>query len=436
MTGGEGSVSQFDHNAYSEPLGNMEMMKRLDFSVGNSFFRNPWVEAPASTTARDGLGPLFNTNSCQGCHIKDGRGNPPTDDSRAISLFLRLAVPADPKKDAAILKRHGFVPAPAYGSQLQTAAIPGMQPEADLEIVYRTRTVTLEDGSHVELREPIYDIRNPNFGPLPSDLMISPRVAPPMIGLGLLQALPDAAILASADPDDGNADGISGRPNRVWDRIAKKTVLGRFGWKASEPSIRQQSLGAFAGDMGLTSHLYPTTDCTVNQGCGDFANGGVPEVSDKIADFITFYASSLAVPQRRNLDDPAVMQGAKLFNAIGCAACHTPRHSTAEVPERPALGNQIIWPYSDLLLHDMGPGLADGRPEFLADGNEWRTPPLWGIGLAQQVNPLAGFLHDGRARTLEEAILWHGGEAQAARDRYKALEKTERNALIRFLDSL
>lgn len=436
MTGGEGSVRQFDHNAYSEPLGNMEMMKRLDFSVGNSFFRNPWVQAPASTTARDGLGPLFNTNSCQGCHIKDGRGNPPIDDGRAISLFLRLAIPAQPKQDAAILKHHGFVPAPIYGSQLQTAALPGMQPEADLEIDYRTHTVTLDDGSEIDLRKPTYTIRNPHYGPLPDDLMISPRVAPPMIGLGLLEAIPEAAIVARADPDDSNADGISGRPNRVWDRAAKKTVLGRFGWKASEPSVRQQSMGAFAGDMGLTSHLFPTTDCTVSQGCDGVANGGTPEVSDKIADFITFYATSLAVPQRRNLDDPAVKQGAKLFNAIGCAACHTPRHTTGDAPGRPALGNQVIWPYSDLLLHDMGPGLADGRPEFLADGSEWRTSPLWGIGLAQKVNPLAGFLHDGRARTLEEAILWHGGEARPAREGYKALDKTARNALIRFLNSL
>ncbi|HET8792126.1 MAG TPA: di-heme oxidoredictase family protein, partial [Modicisalibacter sp.] len=327
-------------------------------------------------------------------------------------------------------------PAPVYGSQLQTAAIPGMQPEADLEIDYRTLTVALADDSQVELREPIYHIRNPNYGPLPDELMISPRVAPPMIGLGLLQAIPDVAIVTSADPDDSNADGISGRPNRVWNRATKKTVLGRFGWKASEPNIRQQSMGAFAGDMGLTSHLFPTTDCTAIQGCDGVANGGTPEVSGKIADFITFYASSLAVPQRRNLDDPTVMQGAELFNAIGCAACHTPRHTTGEIPGRPALSSQVIWPYSDLLLHDMGPGLADGRPEFLADGSEWRTPPLWGIGLAQQINPLAGFLHDGRARTLEEAILWHGGEARPARERYKALEKSARDALIRFLDSL
>ncbi|SDL06062.1 CxxC motif-containing protein, DUF1111 family [Modicisalibacter muralis] len=436
MTGGEGSVAQFDHNAYSEPLGNMEMMKRLDFSVGNSFFRNPWVEAPSSTAARDGLGPLFNTNSCQGCHIKDGRGHPPSADGRAISLFLRLAIPADSKQDAELLKRHGFVPAPVYGSQLQTAAIPGMQPEADLDVDYRKRSVMLGDGSQVELREPIYTIGNPNYGPLPDELMISPRVAPPMIGLGLLQAIPEAVIMAGADPADSDTDGISGRPNRVWDRAAEKTVLGRFGWKASEPSIRQQSMGAFAGDMGLTSSLTPTTDCTASQGCDGFANGGAPEVSDKIADFITFYASSLAVPQRRNLDDPAVMAGAKSFNAIGCAACHTPSHTTAAVPGRPALGNQVIWPYTDLLLHDMGPGLADGRPEFLADGREWRTPPLWGIGLAQRVNSLAGFLHDGRARTLEEAILWHGGEARATRERYKALDKTAREALIRFLNSL
>lgn len=436
MTGGEGSVAQFDHNAFSLPQANQSMSKRLDFSVGNSFFRNPWVAAPASTAARDGLGPLFNTNSCQGCHIKDGRGHPGTADTDSVSLFLRLAIPADPERDLQTLLQHGFVPEPIYGSQLQTAAIPGQAPEAKLRVEWREFTVELADGSRVALREPSYHIDQPAYGPLHPDLLISPRVAPGMIGLGLLEAIPEADLLAAADPQDSNADGISGRVNRVWDKAGKETVVGRFGWKAAEPTIMQQSMGAFAGDMGLTSSLVPATDCTPGQHCDALPHGGEPEVSDRIAEFIAFYSSSLAVPQRRNLDSPEVQTGALLFNQAQCAACHTPRHVTGEVNQRPDLSNQSIWPYTDLLLHDMGEGLADGRDEFQANGREWRTPPLWGIGLAQRVNPQAGFLHDGRARTLEEAILWHAGEAGNSIAFYRQMSAEQRQALLAFLESL
>lgn len=436
LSGGEGTVEQSDHNAFSLPQANLSMMKRLDFSVGNSFFRNPWVEAPASTGARDGLGPLFNTNTCQGCHIKDGRGHPPTDGHPSVSLFLRLAVPADPHRDAAILRQHGFKPAPVYGSQLQTSAISGVKPEADLVVRYKTITQTFADGTTTTLQKPVYRIENPNYGPLPDDLLISPRVAPPMIGMGLLQAIPEADILATADPIDADHNGISGRPNRVWDKTDQTTTLGRFGWKASEPNIRQQALGAFAGDMGLTSAMNAATDCSPEQGCDRLPDGGPEEVIDKVASFVTFYASSLAVPARRQIHQPQVEAGARLFNEIGCSGCHTPRHQTGHVEGRPDLSDQTIWPYTDLLLHDMGPRLADGRGEFLANGREWRTPPLWGMGLAQTVNPRAGFLHDGRARTPEEAILWHGGEAAAAANQYRDLPAVQRQSLIAFLKSL
>ncbi len=436
LTGGDGTVSQADTNAYSLPQANLSMTRRLDFSVGNSFFRNPWVEAPASTDARDGLGPLFNTNSCQGCHLKDGRGHPPAEGEAPVSLFLRLAVPADPVADAELLRRHGFKPAPVYGSQLQTAALPGAKPEADLIVEWQPVIRTLADGSQVELRNPVYRIENPNYGPLPDNLLTSPRVAPPMIGMGLLENIPASDIAALADPEDTDADGISGKVNLVWNVATDSPAPGRFGWKAAEPDVHHQSMGAFAGDMGLTSSLKPGTDCTPEQKCERYADGGQPEVSDKVAGFVTFYAKSLAVPARRDMDKAEVRLGARLFNETGCAACHTPSHTTGEDPERPDLSNQTIWPYTDLLLHDMGPGLADGRNEFLATGNEWRTPPLWGIGLTHVVNTRAGFLHDGRARTLEEAILWHGGEAQSAADRYSSLPLEQRQALIDFLNSL
>jgi|SRR5690554_1611065 len=436
MTAGEGTVNQVDTNAYSLPQANLPMTKRLDFSVGNSFFRNPWVEAPASTSARDGLGPLFNTNSCQGCHIKDGRGHPPSADAPSVSLFLRLSVPADPQADAEILRMHGVKPAPVYGTQLQTAAIPGVKPEADLTVTWKSENRTLADGTVVELRKPMFRIENPNYGPLPENLLVSPRIAPSMIGVGLLEAIPLADLQALADPDDSDGDGISGKLNQVWDLATKQTVPGRFGWKAGEPTVEQQSMGAFAEDMGLTSSLKPATDCTPEQQCDRYATGGTPEITDKIADFVTFYAKSLAVPVRRNMEKSSVQRGAKLFNETGCAACHTPTFKTGESPDRPDLSHQIIWPYTDLLLHDMGPALADGRSEFLASGSEWRTAPLWGTGLVQVVNPQAGFLHDGRARTLEEAILWHGGEAAPAAERYSRMAASDRQALIDFLNSL
>lgn len=435
-SGGTGTVQQADHNAFSLPNAAMSMTRRLDFSVGNSFFRNPWVQAPASTNARDGLGPLFNTNSCQGCHIKDGRGHPPPASETSVSLFLRLSIPANPDTDQAILKTQGIVPDPVYGGQLQTAALPGMKPEADLSITYTEREVALHDGTGVTLSEPHYRITNQSYGDLSDNLMTSPRVAPPMIGLGLLEAIPESRLIAQSDPDDSNQDGVSGRRNQVWNRLDLSTQTGRFGWKAGEPTVHQQSMGAFAGDMGITSTLHPTTDCTPTQGCLGYIDGGSPEVSDEIARFISFYASSLAVPARRSMDDPAVKRGARFFNEAGCLACHTPNHQTGFVEGRPELSNQSIWPYSDLLLHDMGPDLADNRPEFLATGQEWRTPPLWGIGLTQAINPLAEFLHDGRARTLEEAILWHGGEAEASRNAYSSMTSVDRSELIRFLESL
>lgn len=435
-SGGDGTITLSNQNAYSLPQANLPMTKRLDFSVGNSFFRNPWVVAPASTDARDGLGPLFNTNSCQGCHIKDGRGNPPGEGQKSVSLFLRLAVPVRTEADAALLQTQGFVPEPIYGSQLQTASIPGSKPEADLVIEWERFEEALADGTQVAMRRPVYRIENPSYGPLDDQVQLSPRVAPPMIGLGLLAAIAEVDLLAAADPDDADENGISGRPNRVWDRATEETVLGRLGWKASEPNIMQQSMGAFAGDMGITSALAPLTDCTQSQACERFPHGGEFEVSDEVANFVAFYASALAVPARRDMQDPKVQAGAVLFNESGCAACHTPRHVTAVVADRSDLSAQEIWPYTDLLLHDMGPGLADGRGEFLADGNEWRTPPLWGLGLAKTVNPLAGYLHDGRAENVEQAILWHDGEGKAAQSAYRALSATEREALLAFLDSL
>jgi CxxC motif-containing protein (DUF1111 family) len=437
LSGGSATVQRSDRNAFSLPSANLSAVRRLDFSVGNSFFRNPWVIAPSTTTARDGLGPLFNTNGCQNCHIKDGRGHPPAPNaSSAASMLVRLSIPASPA-DTETLERLGSVPEPVYGGQLQDMAIPGIAAEGKLRLEYDYQQVQFADGSTIELRRPRLQISQPGYGPMHPDTQFSARVAPPMIGLGLLEAISEASVLANADPDDRNADGISGRANQVWDDQQAKTVLGRFGWKAGQPSLNQQNAHAFAGDMGLTTVLLPNDDCSPSQvDCRAAINGGIPEVSEPILAQVLFYSRNLAVPARRHVDDPQVLAGKALFQQAGCVSCHTPRFSTAANAAEPELANQLIRPYSDLLLHDMGEGLADNRPEFLADGREWRTQPLWGIGLTETVSGHSLFLHDGRARNLLEAILWHAGEAEAAKQQVLQFDSQQRAALLAFLQSL
>lgn len=438
--GGAATVSDSGPNAFSLPSANLLPSRKVDFSVGNSFFRNPWVTAPSSTTARDGLGPLFNTNACQNCHIKDGRGHPPAvDDGNAVSMLVRLSIPAQPGQEN-LLQQDGVIADPVYGGQLQDMAIPGHQPEGKVRIHYRDVPVTLADGTVVTLRKPVVKITDLAYGPMHPQVMLSARVAPPMIGLGLLEAIADQELLAQEDADDKNADGISGRANRVWDNEQQKTVIGRFGWKAGQPTLNQQNAGAFAGDMGLTSRVHRADDCTALQlSCQQSVNGNDAEgyeVSDKILAQVLFYSRNLAVPARRNPGDPAVQRGEKLFADAGCAACHRPSFTTRSDAAEPELASQVVYPYTDLLLHDMGEGLADHRPEFLASGSEWRTPPLWGVGLTQAVNGHTQMLHDGRARNVLEAILWHGGEAEKSMSIVKTMPDADREALVKFVESL
>lgn len=441
--GGMTSVAQSDRNAFSRPSANLSPMRQLDFKVGNSFFKAPWVMAPSSTTARDGLGPLLNTNACQNCHLKDGRGHVPGFNAQrdamtdqAVSLFLRLSRPAITDADKQLQAKFGPLPDPVYGGQLQNMATPGITPEGEMKLTYSLKTLTYPDGQQAELRVPHYELINPAYGAPVKGLQMSPRIAPIMIGLGLLELIPETDILANADPEDNNQDGISGKANRVWDRELKTTVLGRFGWKAAEPTLKQQNSGAFAGDMGLTTSLHPDTDCTTAQPCALSESGGTPEVTDKTLNHVTFYTQHLAVPIQRDSSSDAVKAGYRVFNSTGCQQCHTESWTTGKASDRPELSGQQIRPFTDLLLHDMGAGLADNRPEFLANGQEWRTPPLWGISLNRIVTGQENYLHDGRARTLEEAILWHGGEAEPAKGRFMSLPIHERQQLIQFLESL
>ncbi len=432
---------------FSFSQANLSFEQEEQFKLGNALFRKLWVSSPSSTEASDGLGPLFNARGCQNCHLKDGRGHPPFNEAeRATSMFLRLSVPATTDEQQALLASRAAleIPEPTYGTQLQEFAVPGLVGEGRMRISYTEEPVTLAGGEVVALRVPTYSISDLGYGPLAEGTMVSPRVAPQMIGLGLVEQIPLEDIVVNADPDDADGDGISGKPNYVRDPETGDIALGRFGWKAGAPTIRSQSAGAFAGDIGISTPLVnlPHGDCTaLEEACTTLATGeqerlGPSEAPDPILDLVTFYSSTLGVPQRRDVDDAAVLRGKEAFYTLGCASCHVPKFVTSREAPNEAHRFQLIWPYSDFLLHDMGEGLADHRPEGDADGYEWRTPPLWGIGLTETVSGHTLFLHDGRARNLTEAILWHGGEAQAARDGFANLPKSARDDLLSFLGSL
>ena len=433
--GGETTTQVQGSNAFSQSAANLSFDERLNFSVGNSFFRNPWVTAPASTDARDGLGPIFNTNSCQGCHIKDGRGHPPREDqTHLVSTLIRVSIPetAERKREA----HQAVIGEPIYGDQIQDFAIPGVTAEMRINWEWVPYVFTGADGKEYELRKPKITFDQLGYGEMHPETQFSPRVAPAMIGLGLLEAIPEQAIRANADPNDKNRDGITGRANEVWDAKTQTLTLGRYGWKAGQPNVEQQSAGAFLGDMGLSSSLNPGSPCTASQdSCLSAPTGGDPEVSDEILNLVVFYAKHLAPPARPSALDMEQLAGQKLFTEVGCANCHTPRWETGQ-SDSAALSNQIIYPYTDLLLHDMGDGLADNRSEFEANGQEWRTPPLWGLGDYIDVNGHTELLHDGRARNAFEAILWHGGEAASSRDKVLGLSERQQQSLLKFLNSL
>ncbi|RWC48468.1 MAG: c-type cytochrome [Mesorhizobium sp.] len=447
MQGGAGtSRKDVSRDSFSQSSANITFEEEGDFKLGNALFRKNWVSSPSSTQASDGLGPLFNERACQNCHLKDGRGRPPQGAAGTTSMFLRLARDASNAEERAAFADHSVLNFPdlVYGTQLQELAVPGLLSEGRMHVDYQERQVTLADGTVISLRKPTYSIVDPAYGPLDPRTTLSPRLTPPMIGLGLIEQIAPADILAHADPDDRDGDGISGRPNIVRGGQGGELTLGRFGWKAQTASIRQQVADAFAGDIGISTPEEPKHwgDCTAAETkCLAMPNGvqqrlGPVEAPPLVMDLVTFYSRNLAVPARRDLDDTDVLAGKKIFYEIGCIACHTPKFVTRRDTPNKAQAFQLIWPYSDFLLHDMGPDLADGQAVGEATGNEWRTPPLWGIGLTGTVNGNSFFLHDGRARSLTEAILWHGGEAQKARDRFAAANAADRDALLKFLESL
>ena len=440
LPGGETSNQVENKNSFSLSSRNLEEHMRINFLVGNALFERMWEDSSISKNiAKDGLGPFFSARSCESCHINDGRGHIPlTNKEDKISVVIQISQNIEQSND--YIKN---IDDDTYGGQISEFAVKDVLKEADIIIDYKYSLEMYEDGRVVELRRPIIKIDNLNYGEFNESTTFSARIAQPMIGLGLIEHLSDQSLLMNEDIDDTNKDGISGKANKVWDIQKEKLAIGRFGWKSAQPSVYQQTADAFYHDMGLSNKLYSNPfNCTSKQEeCTKAISGNSEEyddleVSSDQLDLVTFYSSQLGVPARRSINAENVKKGKEIFFALNCNSCHVESFTTGDSGSHANLNNQIIYPYSDFLLHDMGESLSDGVSEFLAQGSEWRTPPLWGIGLTNIVSDEYGYLHDGRARTIEEAILWHGGEANEIIQNYKKLKKSEVNQLLSFINSL
>ena len=391
--------------------------------LGDLVFNQTFVTAPAPI--HSGLGPIFNNTGCINCHHNDGIGLPTAGDLQS-SLLVRISLPGEDTHG-------GPVPVPGYGLQLQDKAVYGISPECKVNISYTYNDLSFADGEDYELMKPSYTLSN-LYTPISGSYLLSPRLAPPMIGLGLLEAVPESEIVALADPNDTNGDGIKGVANYVWDVKTQSIQLGRFGWKANTASIITQVASAFNQDMGITTSLLP-----VENSYGQIQYDGLkddPELPDSLLNAVKYYAQTLGVPARRNTTDATVMRGEQLFMLAKCGVCHKQTLTTGINVAFPGISNQVIHPYTDMLVHDMGPGLADGRPDYKAGPQSWRTAPLWGLGLYTVVNSPGYFLHDGRARSITEAIMWHGGEAAPSQAYFSNLSKIDRDAVLTFLRSL
>jgi CxxC motif-containing protein (DUF1111 family) len=380
--------------------------------MGKRLFERNWVSAPSSTKSDDGLGPLYDAPSCVSCHAQnpasaaDQTSTPP-------GMVVRLG------------NAHGGVD-PVYGAQLQTRGVAGQVPEANPEIRWipaDTDLMRIMDAEDQPLQKPTVTPRNLGYGPLAKDTRLSLRRAPSLRGVGLLAQIPESEILSRADTEDANHDGIAGRA--AWVMVNGKRVLGRFGWRATQPDLAAQTAIAFSRDIGLSTRLEPGPwgDCTETQrACRAGPHGaerGEPEVADQLFDLIVDYLAKLPSPP-----PPEPGAGQQLFTQIGCAACHATLHLANGTP---------VAAYTDLLLHDMGAGLGDGIEEGAADPWFWRTAPLWDVAGSLK---MGGLLHDGRARNVTEAIEWHQGEAASARSHFRALTPSDKAALVAFVSGL
>lgn len=381
----------------------------LDRAIGKALFKRPWVPAPSSTRANDGLGPLFDARSCSACHPGAGAGSTALNAQggpEGLGLVLSL-FRADGAGD------------PVYGHRLETMTLPGVPAEGVVKVL-------TEKGRRVP------QVADPGYGPLDPATHMSLRAAPDLRGRGQLENVADAAILALEDPDDRDGDGVRGRARRV-EMPEGGSRIGRFGWKASHPALAGQTSEAFSLDLGLSTPLRmePWGDCTPAQAaCRNAPHGrdgeGEPEIIAAIVERIDAYLRGLRVPEPAGDADGARRAGARLFASAGCATCHR--------PALPMRDGETLALFTDVLLHDMGEGLADtsGMPGVAAE--EWRTAPL--AGLSQALDHGVGLLHDGRAADVAAAVGWHGGEASGARARFEALSPKERQQLIDYVSSL
>lgn len=414
QSGGDTTGVNRSSSAFEDPAPNLDAADLERHLEGDVAFEATFVSPPADVNP--GLGPLFNHSACGSCHVKNGRGLPVTGHGpQGSQLLVRVSL-ADSRSALG-----GPAPYGEYGTQLQDHAIAGHNSEASVTLSWVELRGQYADGSGYTLRRPELHVTHEDGTLLPGEVLTSPRIPPPVFGLGLLEAVAEESLRDLEDPNDVDQDGISGRLNQVWSAESKQVRVGRFGWKANTANLREQAAGAYSEDMGVSNPLHPEAD-------------GSMDVDATTLAAAAFYTQTLAVPRRAPLSEQS-RRGAELFSAVECGKCHVPELSTLE-HEIAALRFQTIAPYTDLLLHDMGPELADGRPDFEASGSEWRTPPLWGIGVTETVLGSAAYLHDGRARTLEEAILWHGGEAENSREAFRAFPEADRDKLIEFLLTL
>jgi CxxC motif-containing protein (DUF1111 family) len=423
LSGGMATAFDETSKAFGHAVEGLSLQDEIAHGRGDAGFEQTFVSAPSPIN--NGLGPVFNNVSCISCHHNDGKGIP-TAGAVNSSLLFRVSIPG-------ITEFGGPVPVPGYGGQLQDVAIVGKQPEGKVIISYTDVVVNYPDGGKATLRKPAYTLQN-TYTTMPAGHGLSPRLAPPIFGLGLLENIPESTLLSFADENDHDGDGISGKANYVYNAQHQRMEIGRFGLKANMPTIQTQVAGAYNQDMGVTSSIFRQESSWGQTQLDDLTDD--PELPDSTLNAVAFYIRSLAVPARRNVDKPEVIAGKTLFAQINCSGCHKPVVRTGVDVTLPALSNQRIQPFTDLLLHDMGEGLADGYNDFLANGSEWRTAPLWGIGLFEKTNGIPYYLHDGRARTIEEAILWHGGEADGSKNKFMQLTKPQRDQLIAYIRSL
>lgn len=420
-------TKSLNKDAFSKPI-QLTTNDAIDKHIlGKSFFTIPWVQAPASTTARDGLGPLFSANTCVHCHPHNSAGIA-TDKNGEItrSLVMRLSIPSTHNTTVA---KNGFMPEPNYGGQFSINGTSDTPAEGNVHLNYKAITGFYADGSMYSLQEPTYTLSNLQYGNLHPKTNIAPRIGLALIGLGALESIKQSDILKNEDIEDTNKDGISGKANWVYSYETNRTELGRFAWKAAAPSVLQQSANAAHNDMGLSNPLFKSHNCTDSQKECLKASLNIDNQLDlpqKRLEAISYYLKTLKIPKRRIGKN--FFKGESVFNKLGCVKCHTQNFTIA--------GGQTIYPYSDLLLHDMGEALSDGHTMFKANENEFRTPPLWGLGLYKKMTSKISLLHDGRARNVAEAILWHGGEAQSQKEAFTQLSKKQREYLIEFINSI